>query len=100
MKLAATLKMSSESHYLSLVIASITLIFFINYGIAYLLGPLRLGIPFFSGIQDFSIYYDFNQAWFGDIGELVVVNALIYAAMPFIEDFFGTWLLLSYFRQL
>ena len=50
MKLAATLKMSSESHYLSLVIASITLIFFINYGIAYLLGPLRLGIPFFSGI--------------------------------------------------
>ena len=100
MKLATTLKMSSESHYLSLVIASITLIFFINYGIAYLSGPIKLGIPYFSGIQDFSIYYDLNQAWFGDIGELIVVNALLYAVMPFLEDFFLVWLLISYFLRL
>ena len=46
-------------------------------------------MPFLNKISlDFGIYYDFNQAWFADIGELIVLNSLLYAFMPFIEDFF------------
>ena len=93
MRLAKTLKISSESKYLSLCIAAIFGIFFINYGIAFLIGPIRANIPSLNKFSlNLGIYYDFNESWFGDIGELIVVNAIIYAAMPFVEDLFLAWL--------
>lgn len=93
MRLAKTLKISSESRYLSLVVFAVFLIYFINYGIAFLIGPIKANIPGFNNFSlNLGIYYDFNESWFGDIGELIVVNAIIYAAMPFVEDLFLAWL--------
>lgn len=69
MRLAKTLKISSESKYLSLCIAAIFGIFFINYGIAFLIGPIRANIPSLNKFSlNLGIYYDFNEAWFSDIG--------------------------------
>lgn len=91
-KLAKMIDFESESMYLSFVIVSIFLIFFINYGVAYLFGPLKAGVPFFDKLQvSFGIYSDFNEAWFGDVGELIILNCLIYAFMPLIEAVCLVW---------
>ena len=91
-KMAEKINFQSESMYLSFVIFSSFSIFFINYGFAYIFGPLKIGIPLVNDLQiTFGIYYDFNEAWFGDVGELIIINQLLYAFMPLIEDVCLVW---------
>ena len=71
----------SESKRSFLVIIFIFLVCFNNYGIVYLIAPLKLSIPilnyFFVGI-----YPDFNYAWYDDIGGLIISVSIINAIMP------------------
>ena len=50
------------------IIVSVFSIYFLNYGVLYLLAPMKLEIPFVSEVL-IGVYYDFNQQWYSDIGQ-------------------------------
>ena len=82
MKLAQCVTFTSESKRSFLTVIFIFLVFFNNYGIVYLIAPMRINLPL---ISDFvmGIYLDFNYSWFKDIGGgLIIFVAVINTTMP------------------
>lgn len=94
--LAKWLSFTSNSERMRFILVSVFLIYFLNYGVLYLIAPLSINLPIVSKILR-GIYPDFNQAWFGDIGNQIISVMLINAIMPPIEVFF-LWLW-SYVRR-
>ncbi len=68
--LTKLIKFTSNSQRMRFIIVSVFCIFFFNYGVMYILGPMELKIPI-AGQFLLGIYTDFNQFWFSDIGFLV-----------------------------
>ena len=66
------------------IIVSVFSIYFLNYGVLYLLAPMKLEIPFVSDIL-IGVYYDFNQQWYSDIGQQIISVMLINAVFPPLE---------------
>ena len=50
---------------------SVFLIYFFNYGIMFLIGPLNIEIQFMSTFFA-GVYTDFSTHWFNEIGGLIV----------------------------
>ena len=49
------------------ILVSVFKIYFINYGILYVLVPLKIQIPLVSDML-IGVYWDFNTYWYTDIG--------------------------------
>ena len=74
-----------------IIIVSVFSIFFLNYGLLYLIAPMSLNIPIISSFM-MGIYEDFNQYWFSDIGGMVISVQLINALTAPLEAFaFWFW---------
>lgn len=82
--LSKVIKFTSNSARLRFIIVCVFSIFFLNYGLLYIIAPLQLEIPIASEFF-LGIYSDFNQFWFSDIGYLVIQTSGINAIMPPIE---------------
>ena len=54
-----------------MIVLAVFAIFFANYGLLYLIGPMVLDIPYISHFAK-GIYFDFNQAWYSDVGYQVI----------------------------
>ena len=63
---------------------SVFSIIFLNYGILYLITPLKIEVPLVSLIMS-GVYYDFNKNWFSDIGSQIISVMIINAIFPPIE---------------
>jgi len=57
------------------------LVYFMNYGVVYLMAPMMIEIPILN-IYFTGIYPDFNTSWFQDIGHLIISVSIINAIMP------------------
>ena len=66
------------------IVVSVFIIYFLNYGVLYLLAPMKLNVPFVSSLVS-GIYWDFNQYWFTDIGYQVTTVMIINAIFPPLE---------------
>ena len=62
---------TSNSERLRMIVLAVFAIFFANYGLLYLIGPMVLDIPYISHFAK-GIYFDFNQAWYSDVGYQVI----------------------------
>ena len=62
---------TSISQHMAVVIVSVFSIFYVNYGLLYLIAPFRTDIEFLSSIM-IGMYRDFNSFWFSDIGTMVI----------------------------
>lgn len=82
--LSRVIKFTSNSARMRFIIVCVFSIFFLNYGMLYIIAPLQLEIPIASEFF-LGIYSDFNQFWFSDIGYLVIQTSVINAIMPPIE---------------
>jgi len=71
---------------MKLMICSVFIIYFYNYGLLYLLAPMQINL-FYSLGPGLAIYPDFNDSWFSDIGYLVFLALFINAMFPPIECF-------------
>jgi|Transcript_22039 hypothetical protein len=73
------------------IIVSVFTIFFVNYGLMYLIAPLELGLGVLSDLM-MGIYEDFNAFWFSDIGSMVVSSMVLNALTLPLETFmFWIW---------
>ena len=66
------------------IIVSVFSIYFLNYGILYLLAPMNIQIPLVSDVL-IGVYYDFNQQWYSDIGQQIISVMIINAIFPPLE---------------
>ena len=66
-RLTNLIKFTSNSARMRFIVVSVFIIYFLNYGVLYLLAPMKLNVPFVSSLVS-GIYWDFNQYWFTDIG--------------------------------
>lgn len=73
-----------------MILISIFAIFWSNYGVLYLIGPMDISIPGFGFVSK-GIYSDFNQAWYQDVGYQIISVQLINAIAPALEAA-GIWL--------
>ena len=94
--LAKWLSFTSNSQRMRFILVSVFSIYFLNYGVLYLIAPLSIKLPFVSFLLR-GVYPDFNQFWFGDIGSQIISVMVINAVMPPVEVFF-LWLW-SYVRR-
>jgi len=74
------------------------LVYFMNYGVVYLMAPMMIQIPILS-IYFEGIYPDFNTNWFQDIGGLIIFVAIINAIIPPIM-LASDWLLMNILRSI
>ena len=58
------------------ILVSVFSIYFLNYGILYLIVPMKLKIPLVSYFL-IGVYWDFNTFWYTDIGNQVITVLLI-----------------------
>ena len=65
-ELTKIIKFTSTSQRMRFILISVFMIYFLNYGVLYLLAPMKLRIPFLP--MTLGVYYDFNQYWYSDIG--------------------------------
>ena len=65
-ELTKVIKFTSTSQRMRFILISVFMIYFLNYGVLYLLAPMKLRIPFLP--KTLGVYYDFNQYWYSDIG--------------------------------
>lgn len=63
---------TSVSRRMAIVIVSVFSIFYVNYGLLYLIAPFRIDIAYLNSIM-IGIYRDFNSFWFSDIGTMVII---------------------------
>ena len=89
-ELTKLIKYTSESQRMRFILVSVFKIYFINYGILYVLVPLKIEIPLVSDLF-LGVYYDFNTYWYTDIGFQVITLMVIQAFFPPIE-FAYLWL--------
>lgn len=68
---------------------SVFSIFFLNYGLLYILAPFKWDIPVLNSIL-IGIYEDFNQFWFSDVGNMVI-SVMIINALTAPLEVFGFW---------
>jgi len=78
------LTFTSNSQRMRFTLVSVFSIIFLNYGILYLITPLKIDVPLVSLIMS-GVYYDFNQNWFSDIGYQIINVMIINAIFPPIE---------------
>ena len=83
-ELTKLIKYTSESQRMRFILVSVFKIYFINYGILYVLVPLKIQIPLVSDLL-VGVYYDFNTYWYTDIGFQVITLMVIQAFFPPIE---------------
>lgn len=70
---------------------SVFSIYFLNYGVLYMLVPMKVDLPLVSKSLT-GVYPDFNQHWFADIGSTIIETMTINAVIPPIELLFlGLW---------
>lgn len=94
--LAKWLSFTSNSQRMRFILFSVFSIYFLNYGVLYLVAPLNVKIPFMAYLLR-GVYPDFNQFWFSDIGNQIISVMVINAIMPPVEVFFlGLW---AYIRR-
>ena len=73
------------------IIVSVFTIFFVDYGLMYLIAPLELGLGVLSDLM-MGIYEVFNAFWFSDIGSMVVSSMVLNALTLPLETFmFCIW---------
>ena len=85
------IKFTSSSARMRFIIVSVFAIYFLNYGVLYVIAPMKLKIPLVSRFL-IGVYYDFNQFWFTDIGNQVMSILVIQSFFPPLE-FIGLWFL-------
>ena len=97
-QLTKIIKFTSNSARTRFILVCVFIIYFLNYGVMWLLAPMHIDIPIMSFSQA-GIYYDFNQYWYGNIGYQVVTTMVINAIFPPLEAgliFFVSFALRSY----
>ena len=85
-QLTKVIKFTSNTQRTRIIIVSVFLIYFLNYGVLYLLAPMNIEIPILKNYL-IGIYNDFNQAWYSDIGGQITSVLVINAIFPPIEMF-------------
>lgn len=75
-ELTKLIKYTSESERIRFILISVFTIYFINYGVLYIIVPLKLKIPLVSSLLA-GVYWDFNTYWYTDIGYQVISILLI-----------------------
>ena len=70
-ELTKLIKYTSASQRMRFILISVFTIYFINYGILYLIVPLKVEIPLVSNLLA-GVYWDFNTYWYTDIGYQVI----------------------------
>ncbi len=71
---------------MSFIIVSVFAIYFLQYGVLYLISPMKIDFPLVSNFVT-GVYEDFNQYWYSDIGAQVISILLITAIFPPLELF-------------
>lgn len=71
----------TESARVRFITVSVFCIFFFNYGIMYLIAPIKMEKASDSFILG-GYYNDFNQSWYVNIGYSIILSQLILAVMP------------------
>jgi hypothetical protein len=66
-KLTKLIKFTSVSAKMRFILICVFSIYFINYGVMYVIVPLNVQIPLVSFLFQ-GVYQDFNMYWFTDIG--------------------------------
>ena len=84
----------TESARVRFMTVSIFGIFFLNYGIMYLVAPMDIDISFLI----LGVYTEFNTSWYVNIGDLIVITMLILAISPPIT-LFCNWVIKNALRQ-
>ena len=85
-RLTKLIKFTSNSARMRFIVVSVFIIYFLNYGVLYLLAPMQLNIPLVSSLVS-GIYWDFNQYWFTDVGYQITTVMVINAIFPPLEIF-------------
>lgn len=88
-QLTKLIHFTSISQRMRVIIVSVFAIFYVNYGLIYMIAPFRLNLGFVSTFM-VGIYEDFNQFWFSDIGNMVISTMLINAVTAPLEAL-GLW---------
>ena len=91
-ELTKVIKFTSNSARMRIVLISVFLIYFMNYGVLYLLAPMKVDIPGLERLPLVGIYFDFNLFWYSDIGNQIISVMVINAVFPPIEVAF-IWIL-------
>ena len=60
-------------------------VYFLNYGILYLICPSANYHQTISGVNVQGVFYDYNAFWFNDIGYQVSFSMVIEAIFPLVE---------------
>ena len=84
-ELTKVIKFTSNSARMRIVLISVFLIYFMNYGVLYLLAPMKVDIPGLERLPLVGIYFDFNLFWYSDIGNQIISVMVINAVFPPIE---------------
>ena len=71
-ELTKVIKFTSNSARMRFVLFSVFLIYFMNYGVLYLLAPMKVDIPGLERLPLVGIYFDFNLFWYSDIGNQII----------------------------
>ena len=79
--LSRVIHFESLTNKMKIVVVSVSLIFFLNYGLLYLIGPIKFNV---TGKYGFGYYSDFNHSWFDTVGVLIFNAMLINAIWPII----------------
>ena len=75
-ELTKLIKYTSESQRMRFILVSVFKIYFINYGILYVIVPMKIQIPLVSDLL-VGVYYDFNTYWYTDIGFQIITLMVI-----------------------
>ena len=88
-QLTKLIKFTSNSSRMTFIVICVFTIYFINYGVLYVIVPLKVKIPIVSNLL-VGVYWDFNMYWYTDIGYQVISVLVIVALFPPLE-FVGLW---------
>ena len=72
-------------------------VYFINYGIMYVVCPSTWAFVFIGSNKLYGIFPDLNAFWFNDIGYLITSSMLIEAIFPVIE--FLLWWTVNWLKK-
>ena len=92
MKLIKVVKFASISAETQMTMTSLLLVYFLNYGLMYVVCPYSQVVVSFGFKYVYGVFPDINAFWFNDIGYMVSTSMLIEAVFPVIE-FFLFWVL-------
>ena len=64
MQLITLIKFKSKSDYTKMVVIAAFVVFFFNFGLQYVFGPLDWNLPKPLKMLHFGFFNDFNEYWF------------------------------------